>query len=81
MERFTPVSETRTYALTVLRLASEAITEGHDETAQVVIAGLEPEPAKPDEASILALTGTLQAWAAHENQTVRELGLTVLSEP
>lgn len=154
MERFTPVKEARTYALTVLRLASEAISEGHDEIAHVVIDGLEPEPEKPGEATIaqvigvglgfletwhgdpklkaalaavrvprwnkharsaatdiialarkgrafaslgtlhqrhngfvilegtiLAVTGTLQAWAAHENQTVGELGLTVLSEP
>jgi hypothetical protein len=32
------------------------------------------------EASILAVTGTLQAWAAHKNQSVRDLGTTALHE-
>ncbi len=154
MERFTPFGVTRANTLAVLRLTSEAISEGNVQIAEVVIRGIEPEPKTPDkpsvahvigvslglldtwhgdpglsqsltrvrvpkwpsrpraaatdmialaqkgrafesvgalhrrfdgltilEGSILAVTGTLQTWAASTNQSVRELGLTALAEP
>jgi len=153
LESATPLGEARAYALTLLRLTSEAIDEGDVQLAERMIQGIEPEPENADhasvahvigvslglldtwnrdpdlkkvfagirvpdwnkharaaatdiialarkgrafdstgtllrkypgftvlEASILAVTGTLQAWAAHENQNVRDLGMTVLDE-
>lgn len=154
LQRFTPLGRTRANVLILLRLISEAISEDTPQLAEIVINGIEPEPAeqyKPSvahvigtslglldlwhsdrkligtlthiriprwnnrartaaadilalarkgrafdaigplivkhngfvvlEGSVLAITGTLQAWAASENQSVRELGELILAVP
>ncbi|RFA06601.1 hypothetical protein B7R21_19365 [Subtercola boreus] len=64
-ERFVPVGRTRQQALTILRLASEAISENRTDAARVVIAGLQPEPVgdRPSIAHVIGVSlGLLDTW-------------------
>lgn len=65
-ERFVAVGETRAYALTVLRLTSEALAEGSLNLVEVIIRGLEPEPeeaGKPSIAQAIGVSlGLLDTW-------------------
>lgn len=56
-ELFVAVGETREYALTVLRMTSEALAEGSVHLVEVVIRGLEPEPEEAGKPSIAQMIG------------------------
>ncbi|WP_426516365.1 hypothetical protein ACPPVQ_17290 [Diaminobutyricibacter sp. McL0618] len=65
LELFTPVGEQRSLALTVHRLAAEALAEGSVDLARVVIDGIQPEPVGtlPSVAHVIGLgLGALDAW-------------------
>lgn len=84
MERFTPVGDNRAFALTILRLTSEAIVEGSTDVADIVIRGLElePEPAPDRKPSIAQVIGVslsqLDNWhTGAERQVLTEIRIPV----
>ena len=65
LELFTPVGESRAMALTVHRLATEALAEGSLDLARVVIDGIQPEPVGnlPSVAQVIGVgLGALDTW-------------------
>ena len=63
---FTPVGEQRAMALTVHRLAAEALAEGSEQLAQAVVDGIQPDPVGnlPSVAQVIGIgLGVLDEWA------------------
>jgi len=81
LERFTPIGAARDDALALLRLVSEAISEGEDALAEAVIAGIESEPKAPGTASVAGVIGVglgvLDEWHADAALTAALAGSRV----
>ena len=62
---FTPIGDARERAITVLRLLSEALTEGSDAVARVVLEGIpsDPDQTRPSVAQVIGVgLGFLDTW-------------------